>query len=215
MKKVIRWWNVLKFKKNEKGQAMVEYAIVLPIFLLVMMFLMEIGWITYQKVIFDYTCRNTAWEIGNIQVKGYEGFTWPRWFSNAEEHVMNYKTVTVIPTSNSNGVIKEYFSIANDNTTGHIDTDNITVSNGKVSIYPGDKHYRNKKPMGEDPEIQQEVQDNIFRTTNIEIEGKIEYVVQTITPVNQLCEKIFGQPIKLTNNLYKVKRNRMKLKNQA
>lgn len=195
--------------RREKGQAMVEYAVVLPIFLLVVMFLIEVGWVSYQKVIFDYTCRNAAWEIGNVNFEGYEGFTWPKWFKGAEDNVLKYGSLQELDVSSSNRVIKEYFSIANDKTTGDIDVDYVTVNNGSVSIYPGEKHYKNKAPKGS-PEEDQRINDTAFKTTSIEVDAKIQYKLQTITPVNRLYEKVFDKPMVLTNNLYKVKRNRMR-----
>ena len=53
-----------KLVKAEKGQAMVEFSIVLFfIFLPLSLMLMDLGWMAYNYISFDYNYRITSWEF--------------------------------------------------------------------------------------------------------------------------------------------------------
>lgn len=54
---------LFKFKKSEKGQGMVEFALVFPMFIFICLFIIEVGWIAYNYISFDYTYRVASWEI--------------------------------------------------------------------------------------------------------------------------------------------------------
>ncbi len=54
------------FKKvflAERGQALIEFALVIPLFMLLIMGIIEISWITYQRSSFEYGCSHAAWDI--------------------------------------------------------------------------------------------------------------------------------------------------------
>jgi hypothetical protein len=57
--------NILKkFVKAERGQAMVEFAVVtFFIFLPLSLMIMDIGWMAYNYISFDYNYRVTSWEF--------------------------------------------------------------------------------------------------------------------------------------------------------
>lgn len=46
--------------KGEKGQAMVEFALVLPIFLLIICGILDFGWMFYNQLSLDNACREGA-----------------------------------------------------------------------------------------------------------------------------------------------------------
>lgn len=50
-------------KRGESGQAMTEFALVLPIFLAMCLFVIDFGWIAYQKAAFDYSYMHASWEV--------------------------------------------------------------------------------------------------------------------------------------------------------
>lgn len=54
---------LFKFKKSEKGQGMVEFALVFPMFIFICLFIIEVGWIAYNYISFDYTYRVASWEL--------------------------------------------------------------------------------------------------------------------------------------------------------
>ncbi len=49
--------------KQDKGQAMVEFALVFPIFLIIILFIIEAGWMTYQQTVFDQSYQYSSWTI--------------------------------------------------------------------------------------------------------------------------------------------------------
>jgi len=52
-----------KIRFGENGQAMVEYAITIPVFLLIVFFIIDFGWISYQKIAFEHGCLRASWYI--------------------------------------------------------------------------------------------------------------------------------------------------------
>lgn len=56
-----------KNKLNELGQAMVEFAVTLPIFLLVFFAVMDLSWIGYQHIVFDYSYQVAVWEMSGLE----------------------------------------------------------------------------------------------------------------------------------------------------
>lgn len=49
-----------KFAKSESGQAMVEMALILPVLLLLIMGILEAGWLFSNKLMLDNVCREAA-----------------------------------------------------------------------------------------------------------------------------------------------------------
>ncbi len=47
-------------KKNEDGQAMVEFALILPIFLLILCGIIDFGWLFYNQLSLNNACREGA-----------------------------------------------------------------------------------------------------------------------------------------------------------
>ncbi|MCF0112288.1 MAG: pilus assembly protein [Erysipelotrichaceae bacterium] len=66
-----------KFKKNERGQAMVEMALVLPIFLCLVCGIIDFGWLFYNQI----SLNNAAREGARYAVVHYEPGT--DWKENA------------------------------------------------------------------------------------------------------------------------------------
>lgn len=48
---------------NERGQAIVEFALVIPVFLLIIFIIIELGWIGYQKNLFAQGYTHASWDI--------------------------------------------------------------------------------------------------------------------------------------------------------
>ena len=55
--------NVQRLSKSEKGQALVEFAMVLPIYLFLLFLIINMGWIMFQYFSFDYAYREAAYEM--------------------------------------------------------------------------------------------------------------------------------------------------------
>ena len=52
-----------KIIKCEKGQALVEFAIVIPVFMFFLLIIIEFSWISYQRGLFSYGYNHAAWDI--------------------------------------------------------------------------------------------------------------------------------------------------------
>ncbi len=50
----------MKRLKNEKGQAMVEFAVILPILLILIMGIIDFGWLFYNQLALNNSCREGA-----------------------------------------------------------------------------------------------------------------------------------------------------------
>lgn len=55
MKKLIKIW-----RQREEGQAMVEFALILPIFLLILCGIIDFGWLFYNQLTLNNACREGA-----------------------------------------------------------------------------------------------------------------------------------------------------------
>lgn len=49
-----------KFRRREDGQAMVEFALILPIFLLILCGIIDFGWLFYNQLSLNNACREGA-----------------------------------------------------------------------------------------------------------------------------------------------------------
>lgn len=49
--------------KKESGQALVEWALVFPLFLLIICIIMDFSWICYQNLMFESAYRSIAWDF--------------------------------------------------------------------------------------------------------------------------------------------------------
>ena len=56
------------FWRSERGQGLVEFALVLPIFLAIVFFIIDAGWVTSQKTAFDQGYMYSSWEISAGQI---------------------------------------------------------------------------------------------------------------------------------------------------
>lgn len=56
-------FTVDNLKNSEVGQAMVEYALVATMFFTTIFVLIDVSWIGFQYISFDYSYRITSWEL--------------------------------------------------------------------------------------------------------------------------------------------------------
>lgn len=49
--------------KGEKGQGMVEFALVFPVFIMILLLIIEVGWLTYQQTVFDQSYMYSSWTV--------------------------------------------------------------------------------------------------------------------------------------------------------
>lgn len=63
-----------KNRNSERGQSMVEFALAIPIFLTLCLFIIEVGWIGYKYITFDYSYRVSSWEM-SVKYSGEPNYT--------------------------------------------------------------------------------------------------------------------------------------------
>lgn len=68
-----------KLIKNELGQAMVEYALTIIMFIFVLFSIIDLGWIGFQYISFDYSYQYSSWVVNvndtNIDLnRNYYGY---------------------------------------------------------------------------------------------------------------------------------------------
>lgn len=177
-------------QNKEKGQAMIEFALVLPLFIIFVFFIIDVGWISYQKILFSYTTRNIAWEFQDKQLDD--------WVIQANQHY----------TSNgweADSKIKDSFMTSNANKGNIIDSDRIRVNNSSISMYAGKRKYAyNVNHSGVAQEYRSDINMN---TTTYEIKSTIYYDLKPITPIANM---FFKDGITLKNDVYKVRRGTMR-----
>lgn len=49
--------------KQDKGQGMVEFALVFPIFFMIILFIIEVGWMSYQQTVIDQSYQYSSWSV--------------------------------------------------------------------------------------------------------------------------------------------------------
>ena len=64
-------------KRRTSGQALVEFALVFPLFIMILFAIIDFGWMAYQKATFDYSRIHTSWDyagldVGNPSSKTYD-----------------------------------------------------------------------------------------------------------------------------------------------
>lgn len=67
--------NLLKKKREtrgEKGQAIVEFALVFPMFLLIIFGIIDFSWIGYQKASFEYGYMQASWYVSAEDLNDYD-----------------------------------------------------------------------------------------------------------------------------------------------
>lgn len=59
-------------KRAESGQSLVEFALVLPLFLAIVFGIIDAGWMGYQAAAFNYSYANASWELASSSIVDYD-----------------------------------------------------------------------------------------------------------------------------------------------
>lgn len=88
-----------KTKRNEKGQALVEFALVLPLLLALVCGIIDFGWIYYNQI----SLNNAAREGARYAVVHYADDPLQTWKTEAETRMMN----SMVGISSANAIISD------------------------------------------------------------------------------------------------------------
>ncbi|SFH98966.1 Flp pilus assembly protein TadG [Tindallia magadiensis] len=163
--------------KEKRGQAILEYVLVAPLFLAAFLMVIDVGWVSYQRVLFDYTVRHASWE-------------WRP--SGATQNIVLNGHQRVFSGSVANDALRDQL-INENNLTSHLRTSDITVRNGRINVYPGVKFQRHKTRFGSD--------DGRRRLVNMETKADVDYIMRPITPVGRT---LLGNEIPTSRSMYKL-----------
>lgn len=97
-------------KKREDGQAMVEFALILPIFLLILCGIIDFGWLFYNQLSLNNACREGArYAVVNTAED-----------ANTQAIINHIENTTTTVFANDGVDIKIEYSSPNDPTAGDI-----------------------------------------------------------------------------------------------
>lgn len=90
-----------KFKKSQKGQAMVEFALVLPVLLILVLGSIDAGWLLYAKISTTAAAREAARAVSVLDKTEYGQF---QSIANDKATIVpGNEVVSVIPNSYTEG----------------------------------------------------------------------------------------------------------------
>lgn len=111
-------------KRSTSGQALVEFALVFPLFIAILFAIIDFGWMAYQKAAFDYSRIHTSWDYAGLDVNNPSSttFDW-RYTGNP----------TTTKTYDVRGAVKDSIakapSIGFDVNELKVDSASVTMSN--------------------------------------------------------------------------------------
>ena len=206
-------------KENEKGQGLVEYAIVLPIFLMLVFFIIDFSTILADKVAFNMALRDAIFDIEFkenevAQLKGYlnpfgpvESRYSPGYNRETNELQNRGKDFYMNQPFLDGLTVADYLKKEIKARDKSINVDNIDFVNfdgdreSKIGIYSGLQHYHYQKDYGADGK-NYETNTNI--STIIVSQIRVKY---TIEPKGGFMKTLYPDGIPHEKVIYKTSRN--------
>lgn len=112
-------------KRRTSGQALVEFALVFPLFIMILFAIIDFGWMAYQKAAFDYSRIHTSWDYAGLDV-GNPSSTTFNWSYEQTDPTKSQTYTTGVQDAVMES-IKKAPSIG-------FDASELTVTNAKVTI---------------------------------------------------------------------------------
>lgn len=169
---ILRGW---KRFKGERGQGLVEFALVFPIFLAIVLFIVDVGWITAQRTAFDHGCIYSTWSISADEIGDSDPL---EDISSETKYIdgVNEALLANIKTSNIWGLI----------------SNNIHVSNATARCYNREESFHVPGRVVSDTEAG--VLEASTMTRYMDLSANIRYDIYPITFIGKL---FFGESITL------------------
>lgn len=158
-------------KNREMGQALVEWALVFPVFLLLVCGIIDFCWIGYQQLMFESSFQMTAWDftlnlsltdkdiLGNPQLPSYG----------------TYSPGNVVGTYALGEGIKQHML---QGATGFLKEDKLNVSDASAQFRIESK--RESYMAGTTPIVLENYE------LLVDLEGELEYRVELLTPISRI-----------------------------
>lgn len=168
--------NNRKKEHGEAGQALVEFALVLPVFLLVLFGIIELGWMEYQEISFTQGVAHAAWDVSADQLGDHDAMT------GAGSH-KSYSGASVQRLV-ADAVAK--------NSLWAFQRDNLTVRSATATLY-------NDESTASVPGIRSgETTEARAVTRYMELRAEISYKIDSVTGLGSW---FFRAPVELTREI--------------
>ncbi|MPM45480.1 hypothetical protein SDC9_92167 [bioreactor metagenome] len=92
-----------KFKKSQKGQAMVEFALVLPVLLILILGSIDAGWLLYTKISATAAARETARAVSVLDATEFASAKAKGFVDEKKTPVPGTETFVILPPTYSEG----------------------------------------------------------------------------------------------------------------
>ena len=86
---------LIRFGRNEDGSPAVEFAIVVPVFMMIMFSTFEVGWFYFVNSSVDAATIGIAREIRTGQIKGDTSFDVDEFFEEKSAHVFSFSVIVM------------------------------------------------------------------------------------------------------------------------
>lgn len=154
-------------KRRTSGQALVEFALVFPLFIMILFAIIDFGWMAYQKAAFDYSRIHTSWDYAGLDV------------GNPSSTTFNWSYEQTDPTKSqtyTTGVQDAVYESIKKAPSIGFDTSELTVTNAKVTIsnVPSESTVPDRKQPDPDPTKATKV------TRQARLEATVRYNVKPI-----------------------------------
>lgn len=153
--------------RGEKGQSMVEFAMILPLFLLLIFFIIDFGWYAYQRSMFDQGYAHAGWNVSRAQLGDTDPID--------EVPAAQVYTGSAVETALAD-------EVSASSLWGFIPA-NLTVSNARARLYNQETSFAVPGRLEDD------VVPAISRTRYMELEADLTYRIYPLTFVGHM---LFG-----------------------
>ena len=160
---------------DESGQSIVELALVLPVFLLILFFIIDFGWLAYQRASFEYGYMQASWSV-------------------SAEDLGDTDTLEDIPSEAvySGAAVADTIRDDIKKSSLGISPDNLSVLNAEAVLYNVEEHFT---VPGRTP---YEMVAAVSRTRYMDLRALLRYYVQPVTYVGKF---FFGDVVSFEKEL--------------
>lgn len=114
-------------KRRTSGQALVEFALVFPLFIAILFAIIDFGWMAYQKAAFDYSRIHTSWDYAGLDVNNPSSTIFKLRYTDDPTTTMTYDSDSVRKAVKDS--IAKAPSIGFDADELKVDSASVTMSN--------------------------------------------------------------------------------------
>ncbi|WHH57946.1 TadE family protein [Petroclostridium sp. X23] len=150
-------------KQNDSGQALVEFALTLWMYILITFFIIDFGWVSYQRISFEYGYMHSSWSVSAADLGD----------TDALEEVPSTAVY-------AGAVVSDVlFDVLSRSSLGIIGG-NVTIADANAVLYNQADSYNVPGRTPGNP-VQA-----ISRTRYMDLTADFSYVIQPLTPIGSL-----------------------------